>query len=96
MERIPDIKSSEERFNELKKKLEDFYEILSDKDRDDLTMERMARGAYLLSKYPNARNYAFYHVLIGSTISNPASIEYEDFPQEDSIKSYIDSLANPK
>ncbi len=65
-------------FNRAGEKNEEFFE------------ETMNRGRKLLEKYPNAREYAAFHVLIGS--SEPSGILYEDFEGDDSVEKYLGEL----
>jgi len=44
----------------------------------------------LREKYPDYQNYGFYHLMIGSTPRGECA--KKDFPGEDSIEKFIDSL----
>lgn len=67
---------------------------------EDLTVEKIVNlqddifffAQKLREKYPNFKNYTVYHTLIGSTI--PAGVETvkEDFPGEDSVEDFVNSL----
>jgi len=46
----------------------------------------------LLSTYPDARDYLFFHLLIGST--SPMGLSQIDFPGDDSVELFINNL-NP-
>ncbi len=82
-------KYSQERFDALKERFNNADLFGSDE------VAWMAEG--LRIKYPDYESYAFYHILSGSTIDESiAPIKYEDFPGEDSVELFIDSLINPK
>ena len=71
----------------LKKK---FTEIVAE-DLDGSKIPKAWKfGKKLLQKYPDARDYKVYHILIGSTVES--KYKDTDFPGEDSIVKFINSL----
>lgn len=97
MEKIPQPAYSEERYKELREKMIVFVESLSDDEAMDVIEKFNERGISLLEKYEDARDYAFFHALIGSSgIDKMLNIKHEDFPGEDSVELFIDNLMNQK
>lgn len=60
---------------------------------EDEQMEKFIKmndfGSYLDKKYPNARDYELWHVLVGSGISPRKNF---DFPGEDSVEKFLNDL----
>jgi hypothetical protein len=92
MEGTPEqLNYSKERFDALKEKW-----LTSDFFMGD---EASEFGKYLMNQYHDFDQYAFWHVLGGSSIDNKSQnkpILHEDFPGEDSVELFIDNLMNQK
>lgn len=96
MENIPKHNYPLEKYQDLRQKFEDFAMSLPPKEQIDLLDKRMMMGMHLQSKYPDAKKHTFYHLLIGSTGLEFFDIIGDDFPGEDSVEAFIDSLINSK
>jgi hypothetical protein len=85
-------------FAELEAKVRDFKSFLvslPDNEFDEKEGIKSAYQSHLEQKYPNVRRYRIFHELIGSSEDDPDMIR-EDFPGEDSVELFIDSLINSK
>jgi hypothetical protein len=92
IERIPQHHYSIEDYERVRQKKTHLFDLISDDKLLEIHDELVKRAEYLESKYPNANEYAMYHVLIGSTIGERMSIMYDDFPDDDSVELYLDNL----
>ena len=63
-----------------KGKTEEYTDIVAD------------HAKYLKRKYPNYLECELYHALVGSTIPKDFKITQEDFPGEDSIEAFVETL----
>jgi len=70
----------------LKKKRDEIYEDL---DKYEKLVEFVNK---LKAKYKDYQDYVFYHMLIGSSVSDNHKLSKVDFPGDDSIEKFIDSL----
>lgn len=85
---------SPEKVEEARQRFLEIHRSLPPEKQGELMEKRMQFGIELGKKYENAREYALYHVLIGSTIANPNSIKEWDFPGEDSVELFMDRLTD--
>jgi hypothetical protein len=70
--------------------LTEIIKNISDDDLNKFMREKENFEKKLLAKYPNARQFAMFHALIGSSITNDMQIIGEDFPDEsDSVEGFI-------
>ncbi len=84
MEKVPEPKYSREKFDLLKSKYNESPLFFSE--------EVVAFVNHLRERYPDYEKYAFYHILSGSSIKEEFKpIEYEDFPENDSVETFIDN-----
>lgn len=81
---VSDRDAIKARYSELAKQL------LGKIDPIEYHERRSALARRLQEKYPDAKNRAWYHWLIGST--PPPTATPEDFPGEDSVEHFLESL----
>jgi hypothetical protein len=83
-------KSVSARVAEIRNKLGERLLAIDEKAFLSMMEEVSAQGRLLLKKYPGARTFNAFHILIGST--PPVGLREEDFPGEDSILAFLEKL----
>ena len=84
---------SVEGLKDIQNKFGGVVESVDDSEIDGIMEEIKLFSDYLKSKYPNPKEYAAYHALIGSTINETTtSILHDDFPGEDSVEAFLAKL----
>lgn len=86
MQKFEQLKNKEEKIKELKEK----WDAAHEKDALDAYNKCTNFAQELLKKYPDARDYRLFHILIGSSVDR--EMEKFDFPGDDSVEQFINSL----
>ncbi len=85
----------EQRAEEWREKISDMSEHCTNDQRADIYEENMAWAKEVEANNPNAAKYYMFHVLLGSTVGEDASVSYYDLEGVNSVEKYLEEHYGP-